>query len=267
MTALHVHRYGAARGPALLALHGIRGHGARWRHVAETSLGDFSVIAPDLRGHGRSTHAPPWNTEAHVADMLAVLDAHGPDRVDLLGHSYGGLIALRLAHAAPERVGRMVLLDPSTGLPAGQMHDQARRTMSPGLFASPQQAEAERRSAWPAVSPAAVEEEIADHLVQRDDGRWQWRFEPAAVVTACSEMAGPPVTPPAGVPTLLVTARRSGFVSPAYVQACRATLGEQLTVAELDAGHMLYLENPEETGELIRRFLTRSPCRGGSPTP
>ncbi|WP_225830515.1 alpha/beta fold hydrolase [Streptomyces sp. NK08204] len=255
MTAPYVHHYGAAGGPALLALHGIKGHGARWRRMAETSLGDFSVIAPDLRGHGRSDHAPPWDTEAHVADMLAVLDARHLDRVDLLGHSFGGLIALRLAHAAPERVGRIVLLDPSVGLPAAQMHEQARRTLSPGFFADPEQARAERRSAWPAVSAATVEEEVAEHLVQRDDGTWQWRFEPAAVVTACSEMAGAAVTPPAAVPTLLVVARRSGFVRPEYVRACRATLGERLTVAELDAGHMLYLERPEETGELIRRFL------------
>lgn len=134
MTAPYVRGYGAAEGPALLALHGIKGHGARWRRIAETSLYDFSVIAPDLRGHGRSDHAPPWNTEAHVADMLAVLDARDVDRVDLLAHSFGGLIALRLAHAAPERVGRIVLLDPSVGLPAGQLHQQARRTLCPGSF-------------------------------------------------------------------------------------------------------------------------------------
>ncbi|MFC9627106.1 alpha/beta fold hydrolase [Streptomyces sp. NPDC056930] len=255
MTAPYANHYGAAEGPALLALHGIKGHGARWRHIAETSLYDFSVIAPDLRGHGRSDHAPPWNTEAHVADMLALLDARRMHRVDLLGHSYGGLIALRLAHEAPERVGRIVLLDPSVGLPAGDMHDQARRTLNTCSFTDPEQACAERRSAWPAASAAAVEEEVAEHLAPRSDGRWQWRIEPAAVVTACSEMAGPPITPPATVPTLLVIARRSGFVSPEYVRACRAAMGEHLTVSEVDAGHMLYLERPEETGELIRRFL------------
>ncbi|MET9661954.1 alpha/beta fold hydrolase [Streptomyces sp. NPDC006510] len=85
MTALYVRHYGAAEGRALLALHGIKGHGARWRRIADTSLRDFSVIAPDLRGHGRCDHAPPWNTEAHVADMLAVLDARHLDRVDLHG--------------------------------------------------------------------------------------------------------------------------------------------------------------------------------------
>ncbi|MFE1407485.1 alpha/beta fold hydrolase [Streptomyces sp. NPDC058770] len=50
MTAPYVRHYGAAEGPALLALHGIKGHGARWRRIVETSLYDFSVIAPDLRG-------------------------------------------------------------------------------------------------------------------------------------------------------------------------------------------------------------------------
>lgn len=57
------------------------------------------------------------------------------------------------------------------------------------------------------------------------------------------------------MPTLPLIAGRSGFVSAQYVRACRAALGERLTVAELDAGHMLYLERPEETGVLVRRFL------------
>ncbi|WP_329595193.1 alpha/beta hydrolase [Streptomyces sp. NBC_01005] len=151
----------------MLALHGIKGHGARWRRLVETPLCDFSVIAPDLRGHGRSDHAPPWNTEVHVADMLAVLDARNLDRVDLLAHSYGGSDRAVSGPRGPERVGRIVLLDPSFGLPAGQMHDQARRMLSSGFFTDPEQARAERGSAWPTASAAAVDEEAAEHLVRR----------------------------------------------------------------------------------------------------
>ncbi|MEU3221372.1 alpha/beta fold hydrolase [Streptomyces sp. NPDC006971] len=107
---------------------------ARRRDVLVRLLGHRAGPARD----GRSDQAPPWNTEAHVTNMPAVLDARNLDRVELLAHSFGGLIALRLAHAAPERVGRIVLLDPSVGLPAGRMQDQVRQSLSSGFFADPE---------------------------------------------------------------------------------------------------------------------------------
>src|SRR3954449_6995956 len=107
--ALHVRELGDPGGPILVALHGLTGHGARFRAIAETT--GRRVVAPDLRGHGRSTFDPPWTTERHVADVLEALTGlEGP--LDLLGFSYGGRIAAALAAAALGRVARLVLLDP-----------------------------------------------------------------------------------------------------------------------------------------------------------
>ncbi|MFI9235434.1 alpha/beta fold hydrolase [Streptomyces sp. NPDC053079] len=256
---LHTHRYGAPAAGPLLALHGIQGHGARWRRLAERHLPGSYVIAPDLRGHGRSDWSPPWSVERHVADVLAVMDDLGLPQVDVVGHSFGGLVALHLCRTAPERVGRLALLDPSVGLAPRGLHEQARRTMTTSTFAGCDEARVERKAAWPSASAEAVDDEVADHLTEEPDGRRRWRFDAAAVVTACSEMAGPPVLPPSTVPTLLVIAKRSGFVRPEYVTDCRAVLGDRLTVAELDCDHMLYLERPREVGALLRQFLASGP--------
>ena len=78
---LHVHEYGPAGSPPLLAVHGVTGHGARWAAFAEQQLAGYQVIAPDLRGHGRSTPLPPWTLEQHAADLLAVIDGYGLDAV------------------------------------------------------------------------------------------------------------------------------------------------------------------------------------------
>ncbi|GAA2574747.1 alpha/beta fold hydrolase [Actinomadura fulvescens] len=257
MPGIHVDRYGDPAGPPVLALHGINGHGARWRRLAEHHLADRHVLAPDLRGHGRSTHDAPWHVDRHVADLLAVLDTEGVARTDIVGHSYGGMIAVHLSHAAPERVRRLVLLDPATGLDPARARLRARETCVQPSFASPADAHAARVKSWPESYPGAVDDEVADHLQQGEDGRWRWRFEPAAVVTAFSEMARPPLPPPPGLPTHLVIATRAAMVHPAYVTACREALGGALTVTEIDAGHMLYLDRPEETAGLIRAHLGR----------
>src|SRR5215469_4619988 len=113
---LHVHQFGPPDGFPLLALHGVTGHGGRWRRLAGTRLPRFRVIAPDLRGHGYSVALPPWTLEQHAADLLAVLDGFELDAVPVLAHSFGSAVALHLARLAPGRISRLLLLDPAVGI-------------------------------------------------------------------------------------------------------------------------------------------------------
>jgi lipase len=73
----------------MVALHGLKGYGGRWREIAGL-LPEFRVCAPDLRGHGWSPFEPPWSLTRHVRDIVAVLDDLGLERVDFVGHSFGG---------------------------------------------------------------------------------------------------------------------------------------------------------------------------------
>ena len=253
--ALHVHRYGDPAGPPVIVLHGVTGHGARWRRTAERYLADRLVLAPDLRGHGRSPYEPPWTVERHVADVLAVMDAEGLERADLVGHSFGGMIALHLARTAPRRVRRLVLLDPAIGLSPTDAAREARESMVPVSFGDAAEARAFRADRWPEAPDEAVDDEVAEHLEQGPDGRLRWRCEPAAIVTAYSEMARPHLTPLAETPTHLVIAARADFVRPEFVVDCRTTLGPALVITEIDGGHMLYTDREVETGTLLGTWL------------
>lgn len=113
----------------MLALHGLTGHGRRWRHLAQDHLPHVRFVAPDLRGHGRSEWTPPWTFETHVSDLQGVLDEHARGPVTVLGHSFGGALALHLAATAPGRVKSLVLLDPAIALPAGRMLEVADLTV------------------------------------------------------------------------------------------------------------------------------------------
>ncbi|TDP93901.1 alpha/beta fold hydrolase [Labedaea rhizosphaerae] len=245
---LHVHTFGPVDAPPLLALHGITGHGARFRRLAETQLAEFRVIAPDLRGHGRSPKTPPWTLEQHAADLLAVLDAHEVDSAPVVGHSFGGPVALQLAQLAQQRVRRLVLLDPAVGMPPERLLDVARGAYQ--HFSSREELAAYQRDAWPFADESLIAEELAENT-----SGTAYRYEPASIATACSEMCRTPPLPSPSLHTLVVEARREDYVSPEFVKACRFALGSSFRHAGLDSGHMLYFERPDETGELIRSFL------------
>jgi pimeloyl-ACP methyl ester carboxylesterase len=117
---LHVGRWGDS-GPAVLAVHGITATHLGWAEVA-AALPDVSLLAPDLRGRGRSAHLPgPYGMAAHAADMVDLLDAVGCERAVVAGHSMGGFVAVALAALHPDRVSRLVLID--GGLPTGRPED------------------------------------------------------------------------------------------------------------------------------------------------
>lgn len=254
---LHVHTYGPADGSVVLAVHGVTGHGGRWRALVEAELPDARVLAPDLRGHGRSPSAPPWTLEQHAADLLAVLDAAGVERALLLTHSFGGAIGLHLARTAPHRVHTLVLLDPATGIDADDALEAAEDSCTPGSWADPGAATEAKAHDWEGVPRVLVEEEVAEHLVQREDGGWAWRTCAPAVVAAWSEMTRAPVLPPAGVRTLLVPALR---VQPPFLtDGFRAELTDldHVTVHPLDCDHMVPQLLPADVGALVRPLLTR----------
>jgi len=103
--------WGSPGAPPLLLLHGLGDGAADWDGVAPAFARHWRVYAPDLRGHGRSDRPGDYSVELMEADVLAFLDALQLDRVDLIGHSMGGLVGYLLAGDHPERVGRLILED------------------------------------------------------------------------------------------------------------------------------------------------------------
>ena len=105
---LHVTEAGA--GEPVLLLHGITVDATFEFHELTQLARDHRVIAPDLRGHGRSTRPVAFTLDDHVRDMTALLDALGVQRAALVGTSMGSYIAQALALAVPDRVSRLVLV-------------------------------------------------------------------------------------------------------------------------------------------------------------
>ena len=103
-------------GPPLLLLHGYPQSHLMWARVAQALAGQFTLVAPDLRGYGRSSAPPSRGGERYTKrimaqDAVALMAALGHQSFAVAGHDRGGRVAYRLALDHPERVTKLAVLD------------------------------------------------------------------------------------------------------------------------------------------------------------
>src|SRR5215468_7751223 len=121
----HVLTWGEPAAPKIFLLHGWMDVAASFQFLVDAFAQDWYVIAPDLRGYGKSAWQPQgyWFPD-YVADLEALLDVFAPNEpVHIVGHSLGGNIVLHYAGVRPERVRAVVSLD-GFGIPV-EHADQA----------------------------------------------------------------------------------------------------------------------------------------------
>ncbi|MFD0363693.1 alpha/beta fold hydrolase [Nocardia sp. GCM10030253] len=258
VSPLHVYRFGPANGPIVLALHGVTGHGKRWEAIATEHLPDVRIIAPDLRGHGRSTALPPWNFEAIVEDLAELLAAETDEPVVVVGHSFGGACALHLVDSHPHLARKLVLLDSAIALEPERLMDIAQSTLASPDYDNVAHARQDKvATGWSEVEPRLLEAELAEHLMPTADGRVGWRISLPAINSYWGQLARHFVLPPSDLPTVLVQAMKvvPPFVTPEFRAALIERLGDNLTQLEWDCDHMVAQIRPAETAALIRSVL------------
>lgn len=240
----------------MLFIHGVAAHGAVFQAIGSL-LREFSVLAIDLRGHGLSPTVPPWNIATHVADLLRFLDKAGIDRCPVVGHSYGGRIAMELASSHPERVEKLVLLEPAIWLPPERASELARHFGRPQSWDSIDAAVESRRAMSPVVPEAydSLREEVALMLEVDGDGYFRPLYTPGAAVTACSEIVYPATFP--RVSALLVRGDRSALVTDDLVLLYQEAVGDCVRAIMLPGYHDLHLDALELLVGEMTTFLGR----------
>jgi len=211
----------------------------------------FGALRYDLRGHGLSDlGTPPKLIADHVADLAAVMNAFGVGRAAVAGVSVGGVIALGLAEAHPQRVERLVLSN--TGAKIG-----APETWNPRIAAVEQGGVA-------AVAETVLERWFPAALREADDPRvalarnMLTRTPAAGYVATCVALRDSDLTAAARgvkVPALCVAGSLDGSTPPALVRSL-AALVPGADYFEIDgAGHLPCLQTPRELAVRLLAFL------------
>jgi lipase len=176
----------------IFAPHGITANMMTWVGLAE-SLPDARIVAPDLRGRGRSNSLEgPFGLEQHALDAIELLDSLDIESYHIIGHSMGGFVSVRLAALDPSRVRSVLLVDGGLPLPrpnAVSDQDLVRATLGPAaerlemVFGS----ESEYLDFWRA-HPAFAEtwSELLEQYLRHDLADVAGALKPSASISAVS---------------------------------------------------------------------------------
>lgn len=251
---LHVRRWPAGTAqPSIVCVHGLGQHGGIFEPLGSAlAPAGLGVLAVDLRGHGRSGKAPPWDVRTHVMDLVETLAQLDVQPTALIGHSFGARILLDLAARNPDLSRRLVLLEPGVQADPATALRRAEIERLDWSFSGPDAAfRAVVGVGAPEHAHAAIRRYVADDLVRGSDGKYRFSQSPAAVVVAWSEMCAP-LARPAAAEMLVVFAADS----PTRRDSPDGDwLGLAATVVEVPHGHNVLWESPAETVAAVKSFL------------
>lgn len=250
--------HGEPDAPSVILLHGFPLNGAMWDDVVP-ALGDaYRAIVPDLRGHGASeAPAGPYATIDYAADVIALLDTLGVERVAVVGLSMGGYVALQLMTRWPDRLTAVVLADTS-GRGDGEERRQARAA----------QAQVIERDGLGAFAELVLPRMFAPTVFD-ERPRLVERFRetiagqrPHAVIAALQGLASRPdmLEPLATVhlPTLVLVGSEDAATTPHDARELAEVIQDAELVVVDGAGHMSCWEDPATFNAAVRDFLDRT---------
>jgi pimeloyl-ACP methyl ester carboxylesterase len=267
---LHYLDWGDSSRPAVLFLHGGSAHAHWWDFLIPQLVDRYRCIALDLRGHGDSGWPEPvdYRLESNAGDVAVVLDALGLRPVTVIGHSFGGFVAMAYARGADARLATLVIVDSRArvGERSARYMDALRKFPQP-IYASIE--EAIRRFRLLPTGSSADRKVIA-HVVRhgvraRGDGTWTLKFDRRAMAST------PPTDFSSAIaavrcPMLAVRAEHSTIVSPAALDEFRLSNPAVELVEIADAHHHIMLDQPAALAAAIGSFLDRALAETGAQT-
>jgi pimeloyl-ACP methyl ester carboxylesterase len=263
LVGAHYREAGAGRG--VVCLHASASSSAQWRPLMDRLAGRFHTLAADLYGSGQS---PAWAVEGPLwlADEVGLLEpvfaAAGP-RFHLVGHSYGGAVALKAALADPDRVESLVLFEPvlfsllaaedptqAAALEIAAVRDDtvaAVQAGNPGASAARFVDYWMAPGSWAGISETR-REAIATQMPQVK-AQWHAVFMEPTPLSAFAAL---------DVPVLCLTGSESPASSQGVSRLATKTFPRVTAVEVPGVGHMAPLTHPERVNALIEGFLERA---------
>lgn len=267
---LHYADWGNEAAPPVVLLHGGRDHCRSWDWIARALQPHFHVMSADLRGHGDSAWATgsSYSFADHIYDMTRMVAAAGIQQMALVGHSYGGMIAMAYAGAYPDKVSKLAVLDGAflRNAPSSPIDRQIARwaadldkisASKPRRYRTVEEA-ADRMSERNKHLTREQALHLAKHAVKQNaDGTFIWKYDPYQRVSAPYRLSADDYTAlwqRIACPTLLLAASESFIPDPEKAGILKYFRHARQKIIT-GAGHWLQHDNLDEVLAELRDLL------------
>ena len=263
----HYIEWGDPRDPPLVLLHGGTAHAHWWRLFVDALGGGHRVLALDLRGHGDSEWADPlhYNIATHAADLAAFLEALDLRDVTLVGHSYGGFVAMFYAGGEEERLARLVVIDIRPRLTqSAARYLRAIRVLPRPTYKSLKEAVGgfQLLPRENGAKPEILAQLARQSFRQLNDGSWVAKFDRHAMGRAEPyDFTG--AIRKLRCPMLFVRGEDSQALPPAGIAEIKAAAPHAVVVTISNSHHHLMLDQPEALAEVVGNFSRDEPDEPG----
>jgi pimeloyl-ACP methyl ester carboxylesterase len=259
---IHVRTGGT--GPVVVLLHGFGDTGDMWAPLASALAPDFTVVVPDLRGMGLSSHpAAGYDKRTQAGDVRAVLAALGHDHAAIVGHDIGTMVAYAYAARYPDKTRKLVVMDaPVPGIPPWEQivrdprlwHFDLGGADMERLVAGRERIYLDRFWNDFAGDPARIDETTRAHYAKLYAAPGAMRAAFAQFRTIRQDAQDNASATKLAMPVLAIGGEKSFGATQAVVMRNAASNVTEVVIA--GAGHWLMEERPEATIAAVRGFLS-----------
>ena len=255
-------------GPPVVLIHGMLNSSRHWERVALRLADSYTVIAPDLIGHGDSaTPRGDYSLGAHATSIRDLLSVLGVDRATIVGHSLGGGVAMQFINQFPQRTERLVLI--SSGGLGHEVSPLLRTAALPGVSAALSGAAhpwvlsslsriGDRLTARGSGNGAAVQAVVRALRPLQDPGSREAFLH---TLRSVIDVRGQRVSAVDrlylldGMPTLIIWGERDRTIPIAHGLAAHAAAPNSQFATLPRAAHFPHLEDPDGLADLLLDFL------------
>lgn len=251
---LNYKKYG--EGEPLIILHGFLGSLDNWNTLAtEWGKTGFEVYALDMRNHGRSPHTSEHTISLMVEDVRDFISIHKIKKINLLGHSMGGKIAMKFSLDFPDTVEKLIVADISP-----KEYKRGHDEVFKAIFNLDLQKVKSRKDAVELMKKDLPDEStlqfILKNLERNDDGSYSWKFNIDVLYKNYDEMINGIISEKKFTgKTLFLRGGKSNYIHENDSELIHQFFPNAIIKTIENAGHWVHAEKSDEFSEVVLSFL------------
>lgn len=249
----------------ILILHGLYGNSDSWSRVANLLSSEFLIYLPDLRNHGKSFNSEVHSYQEMCEDVKRFLDFNNIHKINVVGHSMGGKLAMFFAEKYPTYINKLIIADISPRSHKALLEHDSNANFHLNLLSIMRSLKLNEYKDYRSLSKELIVhgETIKNVIIKnvgKENGKFYWRINVEALfqnLNNIMEGLNPDdfIDKKIEVETLFLRAKLSNYITRSDEKLIDFIFANYRIADIENAGHWLHYDNPEDTANIIQEFV------------